>query len=228
MIRKKKNLKNNWDKNKVNDGRWIFAAAALFFALLSIFLAGHFLGKSPTGLASYTRQSTYSSSVNLEFHKSSQYVWNVEKSGNIQGIRLRGSKPKEGLAKVYIENENSKYLIFDSSKLVQKNNGIFGITGFAIKDEKETPIYINTTLEGELGNESKLIFNLLIEDINTTRNSVSIAIIARGGNVSKSTSGSPTYLQSYLVNNLSMILESLNENITISINSNFEEQGQPL
>ena len=61
--------------------------------------------------------------------------------GILKSIKIDGSKSIEGEIKVYVENDNVRYLIFDSSQLVEKRTGIFGITGFvtANKTDKNLP-----------------------------------------------------------------------------------------
>src|SRR3989344_7498475 len=101
------------------------------FSIFALLLAGiYVLEPAITGFVTVTKQLNYTDAVSLEFNESGEYLWNVDNIGDLKNIKIDGSKSKQGQAKVYIENDGIKYLIFDSSQLVKKDSGIFGITGF--------------------------------------------------------------------------------------------------
>src|SRR3989338_8643683 len=121
------------------------------FSIFALLLAGiYVLEPAITGFVTVTKQLNYTDAVSLEFNESGEYIWNADNIGDLKNIRIDGSKSKLGQAKVYIENDGIKYLIFDSSQLVKKDSGIFGITAFAVKEDKE-----NKTKDNPDGKEKK-------------------------------------------------------------------------
>src|SRR3989338_8045314 len=104
--------------------------------ILALLIIGiYFLEPAITGFVTVTKQLNYTDTVNLEFSENGEYIWNLENPGNLKSIRIDGSKSEQGKAKVYIEKNGARYLIFDSEQLVEKSSGIFGITAFAVKEE---------------------------------------------------------------------------------------------
>jgi len=113
----------------------LFLEIMAVYAILAIALAGvYLLEPTITGFITVAKQVNYVDNVNQEFNETSEYVWNLSNPGNLKGIKIDGSTSIEGEVKVYIENDNVRYLIFDSSQLVEKETGIFGITGFVVSD----------------------------------------------------------------------------------------------
>jgi|TARA_B100001971_G_scaffold215131_1_gene258045 hypothetical protein len=113
------------------------------YGVLALVLVGaYYLGPAITGFVTVTKQFNYTDEVNLEFSESGTYVWDLANPGNLKSIKISGSMV-EGEAKVYIEDDGVRYLIFDSSKLVQKPSGIFGITGFVVQEDEEEDEEIN-------------------------------------------------------------------------------------
>ena len=152
----------------------------------------NFLEPTITGFATVTEQLNYTDTVNLkdtvnlEFAESSEYIWNLENPGNLKSVKIDGSKSKKGKAKVYIEKDGIRYLIFDSKQLVEKSSGIFGITGFAVNQEQDNnaPIWNSEvdsfSLNGTMAVDLSLYFYdedndpLIYSTSNVTHVSVSI------------------------------------------------------
>ena len=112
--------------------------AAAIQAIFVLLLAGiYVLEPAITGFVTVVKQVNHTDEVNLEFSENSEYAWNPENAGDLTSIKISGSKSKPGQAKVYIENNGARHLVFDSSLLVEKPSGIFGVTGFAVKEDKE-------------------------------------------------------------------------------------------
>jgi len=113
----------------------LFLEIMAVYGILAIALAGvYLLEPTITGFITVAKQINYVDNVNQEFNETSEYVWNLSNPGNLIGIKIDGSKSIEGAVKVYIENDNVRHLIFDSSQLVEKETGIFGVTGFVVSD----------------------------------------------------------------------------------------------
>ena len=139
------------------------------YAILALVLVGvYYLEPAITGFVTVTKQLNYTDEVDLEFNEDQTYVWDLRNPGNLKSIKISGSTDEEGEAKVYIENNGIKYLIFDSSKLVEKESGIFGITGFVVKDDKKgkNDNEMKIEVEGNLNNDQQTILDLLVFDIN--------------------------------------------------------------
>ena len=91
------------------------AAAILIIAL--IFL-GVFLFQKPaiTGKVVQGKETIFSENLNLEVNESGTYEWQVKNPGSIKSLKATGSVTSNGTARVYIEKNGSKYLLFDSTK----------------------------------------------------------------------------------------------------------------
>ncbi|MCH8004291.1 MAG: hypothetical protein IH934_06715 [Nanoarchaeota archaeon] len=114
----------------------LFLEVLAVYGILALVLVGvYYLEPVITGFVTVTKQINYTDEVNLEFDEISTYIWDLGNPGPLKSIKISGSKIKQGEAKVYIEDNGVRYLIFDSSQLVEKPSGIFGITGFAVSDE---------------------------------------------------------------------------------------------
>ena len=56
-------------------------------------------------------------------YESSEYIWNLENPGDLTKIKVSGSLTTNGTAKIYIEKNNQKYLIFDNTKSEEGASG---------------------------------------------------------------------------------------------------------
>ncbi|MBW2976608.1 hypothetical protein KY347_04130, partial [Candidatus Woesearchaeota archaeon] len=89
-----------------------------------------------TGFIAAEKQFNYSESLDLEFSESSEYVWVPENLGELSSLRISGSYTKEGAVRVYLEDNNAKYLVFDSGKI--NESGLTKITGLDVLDLGKT------------------------------------------------------------------------------------------
>jgi len=107
-MRKKAKKRN--EKDKIN--------IALILAVIVIIALGIFIAKksSITGFVVITKETTYKDSLNLAVNESKNVTWNLRSPGNLQSIKATGAISRNGTAKVYIEKDNEKILIFDSTK----------------------------------------------------------------------------------------------------------------
>jgi len=113
----------------------LFLEILAIYFILALVLTGIFLLEPTiTGFITVAKLVNHTDDVNQEFNETSEYVWNLQNPGNLKSIKIDGSKSKEGEAKIYIENDGVRYLIFDSSKLVETQSGFYGITGFVVAE----------------------------------------------------------------------------------------------
>ena len=148
------------------------------------------------------------------------FVWALGNAGNLKSVKIDGALIGNGSARVYIEHEGTRYLMLDTSKLAEKPSGLFGVTGFAVKEKGKEEI--KTDIEGTLNDEQKGLFDLLVADINSTRNNVEIEIEADEGAISKKVNGAITETQNLLADGLSISLENSTD-VKIKIESKFEK-----
>ncbi|MEK6892175.1 MAG: hypothetical protein AABX25_03245 [Nanoarchaeota archaeon] len=52
----------------------------------------------------------------MQINESGTYEWNVKNPGNITSLKATGSVSSNGTAKVYVEKDGKRYLVFDSTK----------------------------------------------------------------------------------------------------------------
>ncbi len=115
-----------------------FLEILAIYSVLALAIIGvYYLGPMVTGLVTVTKQLNYSDDVGLVLNESGEYEWVLANPGNLKSIKIDGSVIGSGNAKVYAEYNNERRLIFDSSRLVEKPSGIFGATGFAVKEDKK-------------------------------------------------------------------------------------------
>ena len=89
-----------------------------------------------TGLFIAEKQFNFSDSVNLEFNESSEFIWNPQQQGLLKSLKIDGSYKIEGNAKIYLEDDGIKYLIFDS--FISNTSELASITGFVVSDKNKT------------------------------------------------------------------------------------------
>ena len=91
---------------------------AIILAVIVIIALALVILKKPsiTGFAVITKETTYDDNLNLVVNESKNIVWNLRNPGDLKLIRATGAISRDGSAKVYIENDNEKLLIFDSTK----------------------------------------------------------------------------------------------------------------
>ena len=111
----------------------------LFLAALAMAGIGiYFLGPSITGFV--IREFSYADDLNLVVTSSGNYTWQLKDIGDLKYARLDGRVTNYGKARVYLESNGIRYLVFDSARLNETNeiampNKTSLITGFAVKDD---------------------------------------------------------------------------------------------
>ena len=89
--------------------------------LVAVLIAsGVLIFKKPsiTGYAVLTEEKTYEDSLNLVVNESKKVVWSLRNPGDLKTIKATGAISKNGTAKVYVEKDNEKVLIFDSTHIL--------------------------------------------------------------------------------------------------------------
>ena len=95
----------------------LFLEIMAVYVILALVLTGvYLLEPTITGFITVTKQIEYTDKVNQEFNETSEYVWNLSNPGILKSIKIDGSKSIEGKIRVYVENDNVRYLIFDSRR----------------------------------------------------------------------------------------------------------------
>ncbi|MBW2984271.1 hypothetical protein KY361_04100 [Candidatus Woesearchaeota archaeon] len=104
------------------------------------------------------REYSYTEDIELAFNESAEYLWYPENPGKLSSIKITGSLA--GSAKVYLEHEGERYLIYDKYQ-----EGVEGITGFAVSLGNETnQSIINETINQTSTNESIEINQTIINE----------------------------------------------------------------
>src|SRR3989344_4786427 len=139
------------------------------YAILAFVLIGvYYLEPAITGFVTVEKRVNYTDDVNFAADENGVFVWALGNPGQLKSVKIDGILIGNGSAKAYIEHENVRYLVLDNSKLAEKPSGLFGITGFAVMEEAKEEI--KTETEGILNDEQRELFELLVADINSTRN----------------------------------------------------------
>ena len=86
--------------------------------IIVLVILGVFLFKKPaiTGKAVQGAETAYSENLYIQKNESGAYEWQVKNPGDIKSLRASGSVTSNGTAKVYVEKNGTKYLLFDSTK----------------------------------------------------------------------------------------------------------------
>ncbi|MBI2654509.1 hypothetical protein HYX02_06935 [Candidatus Woesearchaeota archaeon] len=119
--------------------------AELWMFLIAVIVLGigmYYLGPSITGFV--INDIGHSEQLNLVVASSGNYTWELEEIGDLKSVKIDGKVTKYGRAKVYIESNGIRHLVFDSTRIGESkennaSNESILITGFAVKDnENET------------------------------------------------------------------------------------------
>ncbi|MBI3035364.1 hypothetical protein HYY71_03505 [Candidatus Woesearchaeota archaeon] len=112
----------------------------LILFLAALFIAGiglYYLSPSITGFV--VKEFSYTNNLNLVVTSSGNYTWQLSSIGDLKSVRIDGRVTNSGKARVYIESNDIKYLVFDSARIGKSNETANEsenlITGFAVKDK---------------------------------------------------------------------------------------------
>ena len=93
--------------------------AVIFIILITtLIVVGILIFKKPntTGNVVTGTETIYSENLNIKKNESGTYEWQVKNLGSIKSLKATGSVTSNGTARVYIEKNGTKYLLFDSTK----------------------------------------------------------------------------------------------------------------
>lgn len=90
----------------------------IFALIIMIIVAGALLFKKPavTGKVIQGGEAAHNENLNLKINESGTYEWKIKNPGSITSLKATGSVTSNGSAKVYIEKDGQKTLVFDSTK----------------------------------------------------------------------------------------------------------------
>ncbi|MBI2654923.1 hypothetical protein HYX06_00675 [Candidatus Woesearchaeota archaeon] len=98
----------------------------------------YFLGPSITGFV--IKEAGYEKDVNLVITSNGNYTLSLDNIGELKSLKIDGRVTSYGKARVYIEQDGTRHLVFDSSRLGEgevSSNESNLITGFAAKEDEK-------------------------------------------------------------------------------------------
>ena len=114
---------------KKSHKKWNFELIADYLVLIIALVGFYYTIPIITGFLVTSKQFNYADGINLVLNESSDYIWILDNPGNLKSVKISGTLENRGNAKIYLQSNNSKYLIFDSNKLNEKAI-LDKITGF--------------------------------------------------------------------------------------------------
>jgi len=177
----------------------------IFLTFLTILFISSILVESPsiTAYSIIAKEYIFTDDIGITLKESTNYTWNQEHKGALKSISLNGELQNQGKIKIYLENDNETYIIFDSTKLEEK--GLGKITGSIIyEDDIEFIREENLTIK-QTTNED------LIEDIEKTKNDVEVQELEIPEEIIDD-----TVLNETLINNTINITPIINDSIFIN------------
>jgi len=108
-----------------------------FIAAAMVGFGIYYFGPSITSFA--IKEFSYADATNLLVTANGSYAWQPDNAGDIKSVKMDGKVTTYGRAKIYIESNGIRYLVFDSSKLNENNGNASAniITGLAVKEEND-------------------------------------------------------------------------------------------
>ena len=94
-------------RNKIRGVSIFLTIVLTFFLIINIAI---------TVKAANSNEAIASDNLNMQINESGTYEWNVRNPGNITSLKATGSVSSNGTAKVYVEKDGKRYLVFDSTK----------------------------------------------------------------------------------------------------------------
>jgi len=137
-------------------------AVVFLLVLIVLFSFYFYLKPAVTGYFFVAKSFNYSDEVNLVVNENYEYEWALANYGELKSIRLNGRIEGKGFARVYVENDDVRHLIFDSDKLKE---GLGIITALAILNVSEMG-----NISDDTKNASHFPSNKLFHNLSTTKN----------------------------------------------------------
>lgn len=112
----------------------------LLIAVVALGIGFYYFGPSIIGFA--VKEFGYEDNLNLVVASSGNYTWTLQNIGDLKYVKLDGRVTNYGRAKVYIESNGIRHLVFDSARIGEtkesdKSNETVLITGFAVKEDEK-------------------------------------------------------------------------------------------
>lgn len=92
--------------------------SVVVFLITALIISGILLFNKPavTGKVIEGKETVFSENLNLQVNESGTYEWNVKNPGSVKSLKMSGSVSTNGSAKVYIEKNGTRQLLFDSTR----------------------------------------------------------------------------------------------------------------
>lgn len=89
-----------------------------FVLIIAVIILGIIIFRKPviTGKIIEGQQVIYSENLDIQKNESGSYLWQVKNPGSIKSLKATGSVTSNGTAKVYIDKNGTRVLLFDSTK----------------------------------------------------------------------------------------------------------------
>lgn len=106
------------NKKKVMKNNEILRISIIFVIIIGFIFLFNIFSKKPAivGKVVLGGEAVHSENLNMQINESGTYEWQVKNPGSIKSLKATGSVTPNGSAKVYIEKEGKRYLLFDSAK----------------------------------------------------------------------------------------------------------------
>ena len=159
------------DKNLIRKIELLFN-----IALVAVGFVIYYLNPAIAGFI--VKDASYKDNLNLVVASSGNYTWQPKNAGALKSLRLDGSMSKYGKARVYLETNGARYLVFDSSNLNSGSTSIDNtsespITGFAVEENDENKTESNEGKNQDATiNETKDMNATINETINKNNESI--------------------------------------------------------
>lgn len=88
----------------------------IFIITITLLVIFIFTKPSITGKVILDKETVHSETLNIQKNESGVYEWRVKNPGDIKSLKVTGSVSANGTARVYIEKEGERRLLFDSTK----------------------------------------------------------------------------------------------------------------
>lgn len=115
--------------------KWMFELAAVYLVLIIALIGFYYAKPSLTSFVAAGDQPNFKDNLDLALSESGDYTWVLGNPGLLRAVRVSGTLEDRGSARVYIENNGIRHLIFDSNNLNEKD-ALDKVTGFMAAEGK--------------------------------------------------------------------------------------------
>ncbi len=111
------------------------SAAVVIALVVLLSVSALFITSRLTGFITREEVNAYSQHIGVNFTQQQQYVLDLNKTGELRSLALSGRLIGEGKAKVYLQKDSTRLLVFDAEALHDGGaRGIIAVTGMAVAD----------------------------------------------------------------------------------------------